>query len=182
MTHSMTFMQTNRLTLRLLEPQDAEPMEQMVSDKEVADTTLGIPHPYPTGSSVGFIQGRMEAAERGEGYSFAVIRTEDECFLGVVGLRLQQEHNMAEMGYWIGRPYWGSGYCTEAAERVLRFAFEELALNRVYAAAMTRNPGSYKVMEKVGMKHEGVLRSHIRKGDAYEDLTYYGMLRNEFHV
>jgi Acetyltransferases, including N-acetylases of ribosomal proteins len=157
-------------------------MERLVSDKEVADTTLGIPHPYPAGSSAGFIQGRMEAAERGEGYSFAVIRSEDMCFLGVVGLHLQLRHHTAEMGYWIGRLYWGSGYCTEAAERILQFAFEELALNRVYAAAMTRNPGSYKVMEKLGMKHEGVLRSHIRKGDAYEDLTYYGMLRSEFRV
>ncbi|PWW08641.1 RimJ/RimL family protein N-acetyltransferase [Paenibacillus cellulosilyticus] len=176
----MTMMQTKRLTLRLLAPQDAEPMEHLVSDKEVADTTLGIPHPYPAGSSAGFIQGRMEAADRGEGYSFAVIRTEDGSFLGVVGLHLQQRHNAAEMGYWTGRPYWGNGYCTEAAARILQFAFEELGLNRVYAAAMTRNPGSYKVMEKLGMKHEGVLRSHIRKGDTYEDLVYYGMLRSEF--
>lgn len=182
MTHAMTFMHTKRLTLRLLAPQDAEPMEHWASDKEVADTTLGIPHPYPAGSSTGFIQGRMEAAERGDGYSFAVLRTHDDSFLGVVGLHLQQQHNSAEMGYWVGRPYWGSGYCTEAAERVLQFAFEELGLNRVYAAAMTRNPGSYKVMEKLGMKHEGVLRSHIRKGDVYEDLTYYGVLRNEFRA
>jgi [ribosomal protein S5]-alanine N-acetyltransferase len=176
----MIMMQTERLTLRLLALQDGEAMERLAGDKKVADTTLGIPHPYPAGSSAGFIQGRMEAAARGDGYSFAVTGTKDGSFLGVVGLHLQKPHNTAEMSYFIGRPYWGSGYCTEAAARVLRFAFEEMSLNRVYAAAMTRNPGSFKVMEKLGMKHEGVLRSHIRKGDRYEDLTYYGMLRTEF--
>ncbi|GMK40277.1 GNAT family acetyltransferase [Paenibacillus sp. CCS19] len=178
----MTMMQTKRLTLRLLAPQDAEAIERLAADKEVADTTLGIPHPYPAGSSAGFIQGMMEAAERGDSYSFAVIRAEDESFLGIVGIHLQQRHNTAELAYWIGRPYWNRGYCTEAAARVMQYAFEELALNRVYAAAMTRNPGSYKVMEKLGMKHEGVLRSHIRKGDAYEDVTYYGILRSEYYA
>ncbi|GMK45349.1 hypothetical protein PghCCS26_24770 [Paenibacillus glycanilyticus] len=68
---------------------------------------------------------------------------------------------------------------SEAAGRVVKFAFEELELNRVYAAAMTRNPASYRVMEKIGMKFEGVLRNHIRKGDTYEDLRYYGLLRTD---
>ncbi|GGD79240.1 GNAT family N-acetyltransferase [Paenibacillus nasutitermitis] len=98
-------------------------------------------------------------------------------FLGVVGLHVNKTHNMAELAYWIGKPYWRSGYCTEAAERVVQFAFDELALNRVFAAAMTRNPASYKVMEKIGMKQEGILRNHIRKGETYEDLRYYGILR-----
>lgn len=175
-------MQTKRLILRLLAAQDAEALERLAGDKEVADTTLGIPHPYPAGSAHDFIQRRSEAAARGEGYSFALTRTEDGSLIGIVGIHLLERHNMAEMSYMIGRSYWGSGYCTEAVARVLQYAFEELSLNRVYAAAMTRNPGSYKVMEKLGMKHEGVLRSHIRKGDAYEDLVYYGMLRSEYGV
>ncbi|WP_213586617.1 GNAT family N-acetyltransferase [Paenibacillus sp. J2TS4] len=77
----------------------------------------------------------------------------------------------------MGKPYWKSGYCTEAAARVVQFAFDELGLNRVFATAMT--PASYKVMEKMGMKHEGILRHHIRKGDAFEDLRYYGLLRSD---
>lgn len=61
-------------------------------------------------------------------------------------------------------PYWRSSFCTESAAKVVQFAFDELELNRVFAAAMTRNPASYKVMEKIGMKYEGISRNHIRKG------------------
>lgn len=172
-------MSTNRLTLRLLEYEDAESIERLAGEKEVADTTLSMPHPYPKGAAVTFIDARRQAADRGDGYSFAIIRTDDRSFLGVVGLHVNKRHNMAELAYWIGKPYWGKGYCTEAATRVVQYAFGDIQLNRVFAAAMTRNPASYKVMEKIGMKFEGVLRHHIRKGNVYEDLTYYGLLQTD---
>ncbi|MBB3128695.1 RimJ/RimL family protein N-acetyltransferase [Paenibacillus rhizosphaerae] len=172
-------MVTERLTLRPLELHDAESMAKLAGEKEVADTTLNMPHPYPTGSATSFIKARHEAAERGDGYSFAVTLTEDNAFLGVVGLHVNKRHNMAELAYWIGKPYWRCGFCTEAAAKVVQFAFDELKLNRVFAAAMTRNPASYKVMEKIGMKYEGILRNHIRKGDVYEDLRHYGLLRSD---
>ncbi|ACT02776.1 GNAT family N-acetyltransferase [Paenibacillus sp. JDR-2] len=170
---------SSRLTLRPLELADGEFIERLAGDKDVADTTLNMPHPYPAGAAAAFIQKRHEAAARGEGYSFAVILTETGAFLGVVGLHVNKTHHMAELAYWIGKPYWSNGYCSEAAARVVQFAFDELELNRVYAAAMTRNPASYRVMEKIGMKFEGVLRNHIRKEDTYEDLRYYGLLRTD---
>ncbi|WP_020617398.1 GNAT family N-acetyltransferase [Paenibacillus daejeonensis] len=170
---------TERLTLRLLELSDAEAIEALAGDKRVADTTLNIPHPYPKGSATPFIRARQEAAARGDGYSFAVTLTEGKVFLGVVGLHVSKAHNMAELAYWMGSPYWSRGYCTEAASRVVQFAFDELQVNRVFAAAMTRNPASYKVMEKIGMQLEGTLRQHIRKGEVYEDLRYYGVLRSD---
>lgn len=173
---------TERLTLRQLELHDAEAIEVLAGDKDVADTTLNIPHPYPTGSATMFIKARHEASARGDGYSFAVTLTEGGAFLGVVGLHVNKTHNKAELAYWIGKPYWKSGYCTEAAARVVQFAFDELELNRVFAAAMTRNPASYGVMEKIGMKYEGLMRNHIRKGNAYEDLRYYGLLRSDKYL
>ncbi|MBB6733882.1 GNAT family N-acetyltransferase [Cohnella zeiphila] len=171
---------TARLILRALELRDAEAIETLAGDKEVADTTLGIPHPYPAGSAPAFIRARREAAAGGDGYSFAVTLDSDGAFIGIVGLHINKSHRTAELAYWIGKPYWGAGYGTEAASRVVEFAFEELKLNRVFAAAMTRNPASYRVMEKIGMKHEGVLRQHIRKGEGYEDLRYYGLLQSDF--
>lgn len=173
-------MVTARLTLRQLEFKDAEAMEKLAGEKDVADTTLSMPHPYPIGSAITFIKARHEAEARGDGCSFAVTLTEDGMFLGVVGLHVSKKHNMAELAYWIGKPYWRNGFCTEAAAKVVQFAFDELELNRVYAAAMTRNPASYKVMEKIGMRFEGVLRNHIRKGDVYEDLRHYGLLRSDY--
>lgn len=174
-----TVLVSKRLTLRQLEPHDSESIEKLAGEKDVADTTLSIPHPYPAGSAVTFINARREAAARGDGHSFAVTLTENDAFLGIVGLHVVKTHNMAELAYWVGKPFWGNGYCSEAAARILQFAFDDLKLNRVFAAAMTRNPASYRVMEKIGMKFEGILRNHIRKGDTYEDLRYYGLLQTD---
>ncbi|WP_240647694.1 GNAT family N-acetyltransferase [Paenibacillus nanensis] len=176
----MNKMQTSRLTLRLLKPGDAEAMETLLQEKDIASTTLGIPHPYPSGAAASFIQLRQDAAAKGDGYSFAVLDSASSAFMGVIGLHINKNHNHAELGYWIGKPYWGYGYCTEAVKGVMDFAFRELKLNRLYAAALTRNPASYKVMEKSGMKHEGVFRQHLLKWEVYEDVTHYGLLRSEY--
>ena len=93
---------------------------------------------------------------------------------------LSQPHANAEMGYWIGKPYWNQGYGTEAAGGILQYAFEQLDLNRVYAAHFRRNPASGRIMQKIGMTYEGCLRQHIKKWDSFEDMEYYGILRSEY--
>ncbi|MCM3781781.1 GNAT family N-acetyltransferase [Neobacillus mesonae] len=171
---------TERLVLRTLEPGDAAAMETLIAEKEIASTTLNIPHPYPAGAAVKFIERRQEVIAKGEGCSFAVMDAANQVFMGVVGLHINNIHRHAELAYWIGKPYWGKGYCTEAAQRVLHFAFHELNLNRVWAAAMTRNPASSQVMKKIGMEYEGTFHQHIMKWGQYEDLDYYGILRSDY--
>jgi RimJ/RimL family protein N-acetyltransferase len=79
--------------------------------------------------------------------------------MGTISLSaISNEHQKAEIGYWLGTPYLHQGYCTEAAATVLKYGFEVLGLNRIYSTHMTRNPRSGKVMQKIGMKHEGHLR------------------------
>ena len=78
------------------------------------------------------------------------------------------------MGYWIGKPYWNQGFGTEAALAILRYAFEQLGLNRVYAAHFRRNPASGRIMQKIGMTYEGRLRQHVKKWGDFEDMEYYG--------
>ena len=84
------------------------------------------------------------------------------------------------MGYWIGKPYWNHGYCTEAAQTLLRYAFDVLHLNRVQARHMTKNPTSGRVMQKAGMQYEGTLRQSLRRWGAYEDAAVYAALRTEY--
>ncbi|MFB5188719.1 GNAT family N-acetyltransferase [Alicyclobacillus fastidiosus] len=79
-----------------------------------------------------------------------------------------------------GKPFWGNGYATEAARRIVSYGFEELKLNRIWAAAFMRNPASSNVMKKVGMKQEGILKQHVVKWDHPEDLGYYGILRDDY--
>ncbi|WP_244226489.1 GNAT family N-acetyltransferase [Paenibacillus protaetiae] len=175
----MIKLETSRLLLRLLQPGDGEQMEVLINDHDIASTTLTIPHPYPKGAADSFIQYRMEVARKGGGYSFGILDKSSGSFMGLVGLHIDKTHNRAELAYWLGKPYWNKGYMTEAAERVVRYAFDELKLNRVWAAAMTKNPASTHVMAKIGMRHEGTFRQHIKKWGVYEDVAYYGLLKED---
>ena len=77
-------------------------------------------------------------------------------------------------------PFWGRGFATEAGREMVRFAFDDQSLHRVYAQAFSRNPASARVLQKIGMKHEGTLRHHMKKWDEYVDLECYGVLRSDF--
>jgi ribosomal-protein-alanine N-acetyltransferase len=84
------------------------------------------------------------------------------------------------MGYWLGVPYWGQGYATEAGGEVLRYGFEDLKLHRIFASHFEHNPTSGKVLCKLGMHHEGCQRKHILKWNRFVDSELYGILREEW--
>ncbi|WP_169082270.1 GNAT family N-acetyltransferase [Paenibacillus sp. PL91] len=171
---------TERLLIRQLEASDAEALELLIDDYDVASTTLNIPYPYPKGSAAAFIQHRHEVAQGGDGYAFAIINKEDLTFMGSIGMNINQKHDRAELGYWLGKRYWNQGYVTEGVKRIIKYGFEELKLNKIHAAAMTRNPASSSVITKSGMQYEGTFRQHFRKWDQYEDIAYYGILREDY--
>ena len=90
------------------------------------------------------------------------------------------EHARAELGYWVGVPYWNRGVATEAARALVAFGFGALGLHRVQARHLTRNPASGRVMQKLGMRLEGVHREAVRKWDRFEDLAMYAVLAREW--
>ena len=168
-------LKTPRLTLRPLELSDAPRLQHLAGAREVALNTLTIPHPYPDGAAEEWIRKRA-VAERAE-YAFAI---DDGQLSGVIGLHVKRDDDVAEIGYWVGVPFWGRGYATESAREIIRFGFEELALNKVYAGCFTRNPASGAVLRKLGMKHEGTLRQHHKKWGEYVDVDYFAVLRSEW--
>ncbi|HEX7708287.1 MAG TPA: GNAT family protein, partial [Thermoanaerobaculia bacterium] len=87
---------------------------------------------------------------------------------------------IAELGYWVGVPFWGRGYASEAAAEVIRFGFEDCGMHRIYGCHYARNPASGRILEKVGMTREGTFRQHILKWGEYLDVVYYGLLREEW--
>jgi RimJ/RimL family protein N-acetyltransferase len=91
-------------------------------------------------------------------------------------MAINQRHARAEIGYWTAKSYWGRGFCTEAATAVLEYGFTALSLNRIQASVLPRNPASRRVLEKLGMQCEGLLRQYIRKHEIYEDLWMYSIL------
>ena len=96
--------------------------------------------------------------------------------IGTVGLAISDFDHQAEIGYWLGRDYWGQGFCTEAVIAVLDYGFETLGLNRIFAQHIARNGASARVLEKAGFSKEGILRQHARKWGVFEDVICYGML------
>ena len=102
----------------------------------------------------------------------------DSYYAGLIGC--DADNRRAEAGYWLGEPYWGRGYATEALGALLAFAFTTLELNRVGARHFGSNPASGRVMEKCGMRREGVLREYILKNGAFEDAVCCGILKSEW--
>lgn len=169
------------MILRPFELTDAEAIQRYAGDPDVATSTISIPHPYPDAAAEEFIAFTKEAAVAGRSCTFGVVRKEDGALIGSISISgLHTAHRKGELGYWIGRPFWGQGYATEASEALLKFCFEQLALNKVFARFMTRNPASGKVMQKIGMTHEGILRQGVLKYGVYEDLRVYSILRSEY--
>jgi len=171
---------TARLILRPFRPADAGPVQQLAGDRDIADTTQNIPHPYEDGMAEAWIDGHSAAWEARDSATFAVVRREDDALAGAVGLRLDRQHNKGELGYWIGKTYWNEGYATEAARALLRLGFDGLGLNRIQASHLARNPASGRVMQKAGMQCEGTARQAMQKWGQYEDLVIYAILRSQW--
>ncbi len=180
---SFPTLKTDRLLLRGLTAEDVPEIQLLASDREIADTTLSIPHPFEVEMAEQYVEGKISLFESGKGVCFAAILVGADVLVGVITLKnIDQAHKNAEVGYWIGKDYWNNGYATEAAVAVINHGFGELSLQRIYAHCLSRNPSSGKVLSKLGMTHEGRLRQHTLKGHEFEDIDLYGILRSEHRL
>jgi ribosomal-protein-alanine N-acetyltransferase len=173
-------LRTLRLLLRSLEREDIPALVRLAGAREISSMTANIPHPYSEQDGQDFLARASEEFRSGLSVSFAVCISPGRELCGAVGLNITAAHQRAELGYWMGLPFWGNGYATEAAEAVLAFGFEMLQLNRIYAFRFAENEASGRVLEKIGMRHEGSSRQHIRKWDRFIDLENYGLLKSDF--
>lgn len=170
--------ETERLILRPFEMSDAARVQALAGDADVASTTLRIPHPYEDGLAELWIESHPDKIAEGE-IIFALVLKTDATLIGAMGLVVNRDHENAELGYWIGKPYWNHGYATEAARAAVAYAFSVVRLRRVFAHHFSRNVASGRVMKKIGMKHEGRQRQHVKKWGKFEDVELYGIIRDD---
>ena len=169
---------TERLTLRPITREDLPELQRLASDRDIASTTnIEIPKLNMENQ---WFQERQEAFEEREAVDFAVFHHGSGVLIGAIGLSAEyKKDGSMQLGYWIGRPYWNQGYCTEAAEAVVKYGFVVFGLHRIHARHFTRNPASGRIMQKVGMKYEGTLREAFEKWGKFEDVECYGILKSE---
>ena len=172
-------LRSRRLTLRPFTRADAPAVQRLAGVAEIARTTLAIPYPYPDGLAEEWIRSHKGRFAGGASLDLAIELDSAQELVGAIGLRLEQEHRRAELGYWIGRPYWSQGYATEAAGMLVAYGFDDLGLERVYAYHFTNNPASGRVLEKTGMKREGLRRQHTFRDGVFLDSVLYGLLRED---
>jgi RimJ/RimL family protein N-acetyltransferase len=157
--------ETRRLTLRSPQDRDVERIAGMAADYDIARMTLRMPHPYSRADAEGFLV-RTAAQDRSRDNTF-VIELEDEGAVGVLGF-FHADDPYPEIGYWIGRPYWGRGLATEAAEGALKWAAKSWKKRAVVAGHFTDNPASGAVLTKSGFLYtgEGRRQHSIARGEA----------------
>ena len=174
-------LETDRLILRRFKEDDASSMyHNWANDDEVTrfltwQTYSGIDNAHD------FIRFLLDGYGKDDFYQWAIELKETEELIGSISVvRLDDSVDAAELGYCIGRRFWGHGYMTEAVRRVISFLFEEVGANRISARHDTNNPNSGKVMIKAGMSFEGTLRQCDRNNQGIVDCACYSILRSEY--
>lgn len=163
--------------IRSYDDDDVEALLKYADNEAIARQLLDhFPHPYTEAAAHDWLRA---AQEQDPEISFA-IATSDE-LIGGIGLLLREDvfRRTAEVGYWLGQPFWGRGIATRALEKFTRWAFREFDFARIQARVYDSNPASRRVLEKAGFTLEGRLRNAATKHDRLMDLYLYALLADE---
>lgn len=156
---------------------DKERLAELLSNKKVQDNLRdGLPYPYTPQDGEDFILSMLGADET-QTFAFAI--TLDDRVIGSIGVfRCGNIHfRTAELGYYVGEPYWGKGYATSAVKQVCRYVFENTDILRIFADPFAYNTASCRVLEKAGFQFEGTLRSNAVKNGKVLDMRMYALVR-----
>lgn len=170
---------TDRLLLRLFKKSDAADVSVLCNNYNLYKNTLYLPYPYSQEDALNWIENHSENYNSNRIYEFAITDKVTGNLYGAIALTNNQNFNNGEIAYWVGEDYWGNGFATESAKAILEFAFLKKQYHKVFARYFNSNPASGRVMQKLGMKKEGILKEHVKKENRYEDLVYYGIIKHE---
>jgi ribosomal-protein-alanine N-acetyltransferase len=173
---------TSRLSLRWISAADVDDFFAIYSNPEVMRYWSTPPLPDKNAASK-LISEIHDGFERRELLKWGIALRSDDTLIGSVTLfHLDFTHRRAEIGYALGRPYWGEGYMQETLRAVISYAFEVLNLHRIEADVDPRNAASIKTVERLGFQREGYLRERWQVNGEIQDAYFYGLIRPDWET
>ena len=173
-------LETGRLILRALTPDDAPAIFAYSSDPEVTRYLVWDAH-RSVKDTEAFLDLTMARYESGEAPDWGMVYKGDGRLVGTSGfVAWEREHARAEVGYVLHRDYWGMGLTAEALGALFSFGFKSMDLNRIEARCFAENTASARVMEKAGMTYEGTMRGREFLKGEYRDMKLYAILKDDY--
>ncbi|MFH0868271.1 MAG: GNAT family protein [Candidatus Woesearchaeota archaeon] len=161
---------SKKFILRPYRKGDEESLIKNINDKVIYRYTCNIPYPYKQKDAKQWIARCKKRNKKKTEINFAI--DINRKVVGGAGF-LNIENHKAEIGYWLGKKYWGKGIVTEAVKLVTNFGFKKLHLKRIYATVFLKNKASARVLEKNGYKREGIMRKfHLKDGKFLDAILY----------
>lgn len=171
---------TPRLILRKLSLEDSADLFAYARDSTMTRYTTWAAH-QNVDDARAFLTEVLNKYDHGQPADFGIVLQSTGRLIGTCGIvNFNDAHERGELGYALGAEYWGRGYMTEAADAVVDAAFRSLPMARLQSCCHVENVGSYRVMEKLGMSFEGILRRYIKAGGRHHDVRFYSLLREEW--
>lgn len=168
-----------QIQLRPITLKDADSITKNVTPETARFST--VPYPYRRSDAVVYINDSKAKMKKGELVRLGIEDRKSKSIIGMVGLEnINQDAKNAEIGYWLGKDYWGKGIMSEAVQLMTAYGFKTLKLKRIYARVFAPNIASSKLLEKIGYKKEGELRKHLKIGNRYLNELHYGLLSTEY--
>ncbi|MEE4086298.1 GNAT family protein [Pseudomonas viridiflava] len=179
MSSELPSIQTSRLLLAPLRPEQATTLAHLADDPVIAAMTGMLPSPYTLAHATAFIAEGAEQFANHKALCLGVHLGTEE-LIGVVSMRLAMPHRSAWLGYWTGAPYRNKGYMREAAQGLLDHGFNVMNLNRIAGQCFSDNLASAKVLQACGLAYEGQMKEVFLKNGAFKDMLLFGLLRSQY--
>jgi 8-oxo-dGTP diphosphatase len=174
-------LKTDRLVLRPPAPADAAAIHRLVNDWEVVRSLSRLPFPYPRSLADDWITSTQAQRADGSAYHLVITGVEhgEEMLIGCVGVRLDMARRTGNVGYWVGRRFWGHGVATEAARRMASWALSHLPIDFLQAEVDTENPASAAVLRRIGFRVTGDAMQECRAAGGERPVTVFQASRDD---
>lgn len=173
----------NEIAIRPYLPEDVDPVykEIIASREHLLPYMVWLHDEYSKSDTQSFVSSRIDAFEYGYEFCFVIYNVNTNEIIGSVAINsIDHPHKVGELGYWIGKSFSGKGYATRACELALKFAFEQLKLNRIEVLVIEINKASLRVAEKVGAKYESRIKQRFYIDNKFVDSLMYVILAEDF--